>query len=80
MKKKLKIPSSFKQPYGTLVFPLPEHKEDFEAALRGDLYRGYFQSFDNWLRSLAKHENKKSIEISVARDKINELCDGKLHE
>lgn len=68
------------EPYATLFFPLPACKQELEAALRGDHYRYIFQTFDNWLRSLAKHENKKSISIEAARDKIHELCDGKLHE
>lgn len=61
-------------PKGTLEFDLPEEREEFETAQKAVLYLIVLSDYRNWLRSLDKHTNKKSVKIEDARAKLYELC------
>jgi hypothetical protein len=56
-----------------LSFNLPEDNEDHYMALNGAKYRFILEDLDNYLRGLAKYEDKRSIKIEDVRKKIIEL-------
>jgi cupin superfamily acireductone dioxygenase involved in methionine salvage len=58
---------------GKLEFQLPEEREEFELAQNGHKYKFALNDFDNWLRGLAKYEDKDVVSINEARDKLREL-------
>ena len=56
-----------------LEFTLPEDSEEHELALKGSHYKSVIDDLDNWLRNMAKHEDKRDVEIEQVRCKIMEL-------
>lgn len=59
----------------TLEFNLPEEKTELVDALNGTSYNIVINQFDNWLRQLYKYENKRTVDIELARQKLRELTD-----
>lgn len=60
-------------PLAKLVFRLPQETEEFLLAQNGGKYKAALDDLDNWLRNLAKYENKKNVTIEAAREKLREL-------
>lgn len=61
-------------PKAILEFSLPEEREEFELAQKAVLYSIVLTDYSNWLRQLYKYENKTSVKIEDARQKLYELC------
>jgi hypothetical protein len=47
--------NKFKQPYATLVFPLPDYEGEFQDAQNGYNYKRVLQDLDNEMRNAHKH-------------------------
>jgi len=58
-----------------LEFNLPEDRESFELAYYGDSYSFVLSDFDQWLRNMAKYEDKETITIEEARKHLRQLMD-----
>jgi hypothetical protein len=58
---------------GTLVFTLPEEREEFELAQNGWKYKAALEDLSAWLRSKYKYENKETLTIEEIREKLVEL-------
>lgn len=58
---------------GYLSFSLPEEREEFETAQQGSGFKFALQDYDNWLRNLAKYEDKETVTIEEAREKLFEI-------
>ena len=59
----------------TLSFELPAEDEDFDAALRGHLWRDAMRELDEWLRTRIKHGELDAGEhdaLSDARDMLRD--------
>jgi hypothetical protein len=56
----------------TLEFELPMEREDFELAQNGHKYKIVLEDYDDWLRSLAKYQDKTEVSIEEARKKLRE--------
>lgn len=56
-----------------LEFDSLEEVEEIYFAQNGQLYSLILQDLDNWLRTLAKYQNKKYVSIEAVRAKIREL-------
>lgn len=60
----------------TLIFNLPEEKEDHLDALRGSSLKWAIEEFDQWLRQLRKYQDKEVVDIDEARAKLHEMTEG----
>lgn len=59
----------------SLIFKLPEEKEEFDNALNGTNYRGALEEVDNYLRSRIKYEDLDEpvrVALEAVRVKIRE--------
>jgi hypothetical protein len=56
----------------TISFNLPEDREDFDFALNGVEYYLTIKELDDWLRGLAKYENKETVKIHEVRARLRE--------
>jgi hypothetical protein len=60
-------------PKAYLKFELPQETDEFELAQNGGKYKAALDDFDNWLRAMDKYENKRSVTVKDAREKLREL-------
>lgn len=58
---------------GKLIFKLPEDAEDFIIAQKALSYKIALEDMDNWLRSIIKYTEQKTISIQEVRDKLHEI-------
>lgn len=58
---------------GILEFDIPEDQEDFKLAQDGHKYKRVVDDMYQWLRNKAKYEDKKTVTIEEAREKLSEL-------
>ena len=59
---------------GILSFNLPEEREEFELAQNAIQYSIVLTDYSNWLRAMYKYEDKTTVEIEDARQKLFDLC------
>jgi len=59
----------------SLHFKLPEEQSEFDDALQGTRLRIAIQDLDNYLRSLAKHQDIEIIEVQAVRTKLHEILE-----
>lgn len=55
-----------------LEFNMPEDADDLKLAENGAKLQYAVDEYDNWLRGLAKYENRRTISIDLARQKLLE--------
>lgn len=60
-------------PKAILEFELPQETEEFELAQNGGKYKAALDNLDSWLRAMDKYENKRSVTVKEAREKLREL-------
>lgn len=56
----------------TLTFELPEEAAEHRLALDGSKWMAVCHELDQWLRRLAKHENRATIPVEEARNRLRE--------
>ncbi len=58
-----------------LEFQLPEEASEHRSALDGGKWAAVCWELDQWLRSLAKYEDKTNVKIADVRKRISEEMD-----
>ena len=53
-----------------LEFDLPQDQEALELAENGPMYKFLIDDVDNWLRGLAKYEDKEVVSIEEVRERL----------
>ncbi len=62
----------------TMEFPLPECREEFEAASHGADYKAVLQELDEWLRREIKHGSQYDHKaLDAARTYLYECLEGR---
>ncbi len=56
----------------TLVFSLPDEREEYESAYKGARYSYALEEIDLQLRNMSKYEDKKNISIEEVRKLIRD--------
>ena len=62
-------------PKVTLVFSLPEEREEYEMAINGAKYASVISKYADFLRQQYKYQGKETIETYSAREKLFRLLE-----
>jgi len=57
----------------TLEFSLPEEKNEFMMAQRGEDLFSFCREYADWMRSICKYQDESIVNVSTCRDKFYEL-------